>query len=209
MRLQIVFPPIEPSRVALPAHCPMPGCGGEQFRLHQEVWKSLRDRHYDAVPTYRYQCLRCGHTFRVYPRGVGRGQVSHRVRGLGLLLYLLGLSYRQVSELLNQWGIYFCKSRLHDAVREAGNEIIGLQRKRIFDRMRPAGPGEERPSVRWEGKWFPLELLVHDIDGLVLTMTELSITEVERLRNVIAPMAMAAEANVFVVDDVDVFRAVA
>ena len=38
----------------------------------------------------RYQCLKCQRTFRVYPEGTTRAQTSLRVKGLAVMLYLLG-----------------------------------------------------------------------------------------------------------------------
>jgi transposase-like protein len=52
----------------------------------------------------RYKCLRCGRTFRVYPEGVTRAQTSKRVKGLAVMLYLLGLSYRVVALALEALG---------------------------------------------------------------------------------------------------------
>jgi len=209
MRLQLILPGIEPARMDLPERCPEPGCDGDQFRLHQEVRKSLRDRSYDSVPTYRYQCLRCGRTFRVYPKGVGNGQVSQRVKNLGVLLYLLGLSYREVSQMLGALGVYFCKSRVYDAVQDAAGQVIGFTRQPLFDGVRLAGMGCNFPCVKWRGRWLPLDLIVHEIDGLVLTIGHLSDEEAGMLERMLVPVAAAIEADVSSVTDVDVFRAVA
>jgi hypothetical protein len=38
----------------------------------------------------RYECLRCKRTFRLYPQGVTPAQASQRVKGLSVMLYLLG-----------------------------------------------------------------------------------------------------------------------
>ena len=77
--------------------CPYETCQGRHFRHHQEVDKPLKDTEYDAVFAHRYECLRCKRTFRLYPRGVTRAQTSQRVKGLGVMLYLLGLSYGATS----------------------------------------------------------------------------------------------------------------
>jgi transposase-like protein len=209
MRLQLILPGIEPARVSLPDRCTDPTCDGTHFRLHQEVRKSLRDRLYESVPIYRYQCLRCGRTFRVYPKGVGNGQVSQRVKNLGVLLYLLGLSYREVSQTLGALGVYFCKSRVYDAVQDAAGQVIGFGRQPLFDAVRLASMTGDGPYVRWRGRWLPLDLNVHDIDGLVLTISQLSDEEAEALERTVVPVAAAIEAGVSSVMDVDVFRAVA
>ena len=57
------------------------------------VEKPLQDTRYTQMEAHRYECLKCGRTFRVYPRGVSRAQKSLRVKGLAVMLYLLGLTY--------------------------------------------------------------------------------------------------------------------
>ena len=76
----------------------------------------MRDTRYSEVKAHRYECLRCKRTFRVYPKGVSKAQISLRVKGLGILLYLLGLSYGAASPALDALGVYMCKSRVYDAV---------------------------------------------------------------------------------------------
>ena len=71
--------------------------------------KPLKDTVYGAVSAHRYRCLRCKRTFRVYPQGVTQAQTSQRVKGLGVMLYLLGLSYGATSLALEALGVYMCK----------------------------------------------------------------------------------------------------
>ena len=96
MRLHLLLPRVEPERFSKLTICPQDDCEGRHFRLHQEVAKPLKDMAYQKVKAYRYQCLRCGCTFRVYPQGVTHAQTSQRLKGLGVMLYLLGLSYGAV-----------------------------------------------------------------------------------------------------------------
>jgi len=97
MRLRIVLPKVNPEAITIPTHCAYAGCGGRKFHLRQEVAKPLRDTVYQEVQVHRYQCLRCKRTFRVYPEGTDRAQTSQRVKGLAVMLYLLGLSYGAIS----------------------------------------------------------------------------------------------------------------
>ena len=90
MRLQLILPRVNPWVIAPPTCCPH--CGGTYLRLHQVVSKQLRDTVYPQVKAYRYQCLRCQRTWRVSPQGVSGAQTSQGVKGLAVLLYLLGLS---------------------------------------------------------------------------------------------------------------------
>jgi hypothetical protein len=100
MRLRILLPKVNPEAIRVPTHCVYAGCGGRKFHLRQEVSKALRDTVYHEVQVPRYQCLRCKRTFRVYPEGTTRAQTSLRVKGLAVMLYLLGLSYGAVSLVL-------------------------------------------------------------------------------------------------------------
>jgi len=93
MRLQMLLPKVEPDSFIPPMECPYDGCPGTHFRAHPEVAKVVRDTRYEHVTAWRYECLRCHRTFRVYPVGVTRAHVSLRVKGLAVMFYLLGLSY--------------------------------------------------------------------------------------------------------------------
>ena len=92
MLLRIVLPKVNPEAITVPTHCAYAGCGGRTFHLRQEVRKPLRDTVYQEVQVPRYQCLKCKRTFRVNPEGTTRAQTSQRVKGLAVMLFLLGLS---------------------------------------------------------------------------------------------------------------------
>ena len=106
MRLKLILPQVVPTEMPVPTTCPYTSCGGQHFQFHQVVEKPLRDTRYAAVEAHRYLCLRCRRTFRVYPKGVTKAQTSLRVKGLAVLLYLLGLSYGAVSLALEALGAY-------------------------------------------------------------------------------------------------------
>jgi transposase-like protein len=97
MRLHILLPKVNVEQITPPTHCVDPKCQGRKFRLHQPVTKAVRDTVYHEVQAYRYQCLKCKRTFRVYPTGVTAALTSLRVKGLAVMLYLLGLSYGATS----------------------------------------------------------------------------------------------------------------
>lgn len=87
MRLKLILPVVEPDSYVEPVHCPQAKCLCQHFFLFQEVRKNTRDSVYEKVSARRYKCLRCEHTFRVYPLGVSKGQVSQRVKGMAVMLY--------------------------------------------------------------------------------------------------------------------------
>ena len=52
---------------------------------------------------------------------------SQRVKGLAVMLYLLGLSYGATPLALEALGAYQCKSQVYDAVQAADKQVPGTQ----------------------------------------------------------------------------------
>jgi transposase-like protein len=209
MRLHLLLPKVNPDQIPLPTTCANPKCRGRKFRFHQPVSKALRDTIYQEVQAHRYQCLKCGRTFRVYPQGVSSAQTSLRVKGLAVMLYLLGLSYGATSLALAAIGVSMCKSRVYDAVQEAAGRVPGLKREQVFNGLRTPALGADLTTVRCKGQWLPLGITVDAISGLALTIDQLSAEDIEALKQWVEPIAQSVGAQVLVTDDADGFKTVA
>ncbi len=208
MRLHLILPRVEPNVFPALSQCPSPGCRGELLRLHQSVIKPLRDSTHHQVGAYRYRCLSCGRTFRVYPKGVSRAHTSLRLKGLAVLLYLLGLSYGAVSLALEALGIPLGKTAVYLAVQAAAARVPGLRRDEVLQRIKTQALGADVTSVKCAGRWLPLGLTVDAQQGLVLTLDALSWEDAQALKQWIEPVARAVEAEVLVSDDADAFKQV-
>ena len=123
MRFQLLLPAVDPKHLMPPTKCVSPSCASKGFRLYQPVQKAVRDTVYQQVEAHRYQCLKCGRTFRVYPAGVTAAHMSQRVKGLAVLLYLLGLSYRAVSLALAALGVAMSKTHVYNTVQQAARGV--------------------------------------------------------------------------------------
>jgi transposase-like protein len=209
MRLQLILPQVKPTEFKEPVVCPHKGCQGRYFEHHQEVDKALKDTTYATVSAHRYRCLRCKRTFRVYPQGVTHAQTSQRVKGLAVMLYLLGLSYGAVSLALEALGVYVSKSSVYEAVQAAAEKVQGLKRNEVFAGLRTPALGGDLTSVKCNGEWLHLGLAVDDTTGLVLTVDELPAEDAETLKEWLEPIAKAVEAEILVSDDADAFKTVA
>lgn len=209
MRLHLILPRVEPEQIIPPTACPHAGCPGRHFRLHQGVGKALRDTVHAWVPARRYQCLRCRRTFRVYPVGVNANHTSQRLKGLAVMLYLLGLSYGAVALALEALGVYLCKSRVYDTVQATAQRVPGLKREQVFGGLRTPALGADVTSVKCRGRWLPLGLSVDATTGLVLTVDELPGEEAAELQAWLTPVAQAVGAQLLVSDDADSFKTVA
>ena len=123
--------PSSPRSIRPCAGCPYPGCGSQHVQFRQAVRKPLRDTQLTEVVAHRYQCPRCGHTFRVYPVGVSHDQTSDRLQGMAVLLYVLGLSYGAVALALEAFGCPLRKVAVYYAVQAAGARVAGLRRAAV------------------------------------------------------------------------------
>src|SRR5260221_7196115 len=209
MRLRIVLSKVTPQAISVPTRCAYAGCGGKKFHLRQEGRKRLPDTVYQDVQVHRYQCLRWQRSCRVYPEGTTRAQTWQRVKGLAVMLYLLGLSYGAVSLALDGLGISLCKSRVYDAVQEASKRVPGLKREQVFAGVKTPALGADLTSVTCKGVSLPLGITVDPISGLALTIDALTAEDSQTLKAWIEPIAKSVGAEVLVTDDADGFKTVA
>jgi hypothetical protein len=131
------------------------------------------------------------------------------VKGLGVLLYLLGLSYGAVSLALDALGVYMCKSRVYDTLQAAAERVPGMKRDQVFENRRTLALGGDLTSVKVKGEWYPLGLTVDDTTGLALTVDGLSGEDAATLEQWMGPIADAVGAEILVTDDADAFKTVA
>jgi transposase-like protein len=212
MRLNLLLPQVEPDRYGEPAMGPMEKCGGRHFVMRQEVVKPLRDTVYTEVVARRYECLRCRHTFRVYPLGVSNDQVSVRLKGLAVLLYIMGLSYGAVALVLQAMGHGLSKTTVYDAVQGAGEKVPGLRREDVrlpLTQAVVAALGGDLTSVKCKGEWLTVGVTSDAIDGTALTIDILENGQADTLTDWIHDIAEAVHAQVLVSDDADGFKTAA
>lgn len=206
MRLKLILPVVKANEYNEPKGCPQPGCKGKKLRQRQLVRKALRDGEYEEVEARRYECQRCGHTFRVYPQGVSGAQVSQRVKGMGVMLYLLGLSYGAVELMLEALGVFLSKTSVYRAVQAAGERVPGMKRNEILSGYRTKAMGADLTGVKCKGKWLPVGVIVDPLNGLVLSIDCLEGEDAQSLQAWIEPVADALGAHTLVTDDADAFK---
>jgi len=86
-----------------PRECPY--CGSHILQRWGRVTKPVKAKLDRMVDIYRYRCNDCRKTFRDYPEGVDQGVHARGVRQLAALLSALGMSYRQITDILQEYGI--------------------------------------------------------------------------------------------------------
>jgi transposase-like protein len=170
MRFHLLLPKVDPKAIPVPSKCAYPECTSKQVRLYQPVTKALRDTVHQQVEVHRYRCLKCGRTFRVYPPDVSQAQSSDRVKGLAVMLYLLGLSYGAVSLALDSLGVAFSKTEIYETLQAVAARVPGLKREQVFQGVKTKALGGDLTSVNCAGQWLHLGLTVDSLSGLALTI---------------------------------------
>jgi hypothetical protein len=206
MRLNLILPAVNPEQIDQPKKCAHKKCSGKHFKVWQEVKKAIRDSQYEEVRALRYECLKCRRTFRVYPQGVQAAQVSQRVKGIAVMLYILGLSYGAVALMMEALGVFLGKTSVYRAVQAAGEAIPGMKRTVILSGYQTKALGADLTGVKCKGKWLPIGVIVDPINGMVLSIDHLSGEDAEELQKWIAPIADAVGAHTLVTDDADAFK---
>lgn len=200
MQLHLMLAQVQSVDSELPDVCPKPGCDGTEFRLHQQLIKPLRDAVHQTVTVYRYQCLRCGRTFRVYPQGVSHAHTSQQVQDLAVLLYLLGLSFGAVSSALDGLGIYLSKSRVYDAVQSVRRLRPELTRCFVFQTIQRRHLQRGVVYVQCMQQWLPLSLMTNERSGLIVTVTALSASDTAIVWEQMNPLVTALDGQLLIAD---------
>ena len=208
MRLKLLLPAVEPTKFQSPKRCAHTGCAGMRFVPRQEVTKKIVDAQHSEVTAWRYECKNCGGTFRVYPEGVSEKQISKRVNGMAVMLYVLGLSYGAVEIVLSSLGMSIGKTSVYRAVQSAAEKVPGLKREKLLDGYKTKAVGADVTSIRCNGKWIPIGIAVDAINGMVLSIDELPGEDAEQLKAWLEPIMNAVDADVLVTDDADAFKIV-
>ena len=106
-----------------------PYCKSETVRR----WGSGTRNVYDTKPInaviFRFYCVDCNRTFRYYPQGVDRSQLSRRIRRLAALIWLMDISTRDVEEIFENLGVSINRMTVW---REGQKLIDELSRKKML-----------------------------------------------------------------------------
>ena len=208
MRLNLILPKVEPTQFEYPKKCPRAGCRGMRFIPRQEVSKKILDTQHPEVTAWQCECKKCGHVFRVYPKGVSQKHISKRVNGMAIMLYILGLSYGAVEIVLSSLGIGIGKTSVFRAVQAMAKQVPGLKREKLLEGYKTNAVGADVTSVRCNGQWLTIGIAVDAVNGMVLSIDPLPGEDAEQLQAWLEPILDAVDADVVVSDDADAFKQV-
>lgn len=218
MHLSVYLPKVQPQEIQPPTHCPLPDpqlpkrkCSGTHFKAHEvHCRKPVRDTRQTQVIARRYRCLKCRRTFRVYPTGVSRDQQSDTLKGLSVLLYVLGLSYQGVADLLEASEYPLAKSTVYENVQAAGAQAIAL-RKAWLKQQAGKVPAFslDFTHVKRQGQDTIVAVATAALTGQPLDFEILQSESALHAKRWIRRLAHTVGAQVLVTDDADSLKTVA
>lgn len=174
-----VLPSVE-TALELDRRCPH--CRRGNGRIHSGVrQRAIRDLKVGSIPQRRMQCPWCRTTWTLGPQGVGRGrQRSRRLVGLGVVLYMLGLSYRAVERFLPLLDCGGGKSTIERDVAAAGQKAQELHRE--SPRMRVRVLGVDGTGAAMAGKEAGVLFFVALDDGRLVAVEPLHEEQTQQVR---------------------------
>ncbi len=202
MRLNVRLPQVKPNTYKKPQECPH-GCGSRHYRAHgtKGERKAIRDLGCKEVLSYRYKCVRCGRTFRVYPEGVSPGaQQSKRLQALTVLLYILGLSYGAVEDVTHALGCGVSKTTVYNNVQAAGVAAREKQQRDVQVGGKRAVIGADSTYVKVQGASVGVQVVVDDTSGQLLGLDIVISESYGEIIRVIKRVSEQVEAEVLMSD---------
>jgi len=121
-------------------------------------------------------------------------------------LYLLGLSYGAAELMLEALGVHLSKSSVYRAVQSAAERVPGMKRTELLKGYHTRALGVDLTSVKCQGQWLPIGVVVDPLNGLVLSIDHLEGEDAQTLQEWIEPIAEEVGAHTLVTDDADAFK---
>jgi len=149
-----------------------PHCGRRGGQIHSGLAeRAISDTKVETIRQQRLRCPFCRTSWTVRSAGVGAGrQRSDRLIGMGVLLYMLGLSYRAVGRFLEAMQWQGSKSTVERDVAHLGHNARDLHERAPAMRVRVLGV--DGTGAKMAGQNAGL-LFFTDIEGQHLIGVEL------------------------------------
>lgn len=203
----ISLPTVNPTSAPRPKQCPY--CGSEILQRWGAVTKPLRDTDYEAVEVYRYRCTECRRTFRHYPEGVDRSDLSQRLRCLAALAWGMGLSLRGVGIIFSAFGEGLRVGRMSvwRAVQEKGKQLR-RQAKATQSKHRVKVLGVDGAWIRLKGETTGVMVAVDMGNGQMVSMEVIDEHDPQAVCRWLKPLVSEFGVEVIVTDDLTTYNTV-
>jgi transposase-like protein len=215
MHLSVRLPKVLPEQIQPPQRCLLKQgsqkCKGKHFKLHQVVCrKPLRETKYSEVIAHRYRCLKCSGSFRGYPPGVSNDHLSQLLQALSVPLYILGLSYQGVADLLESLDHPLAKGTAYNNVQAAGQCVQRLRKAREKELAGKVNVlWADLTHVKCQGKDTFVAVATAILTGEPLAFEIPEAETAFRIERWLKDLAHVLNAEILVTDDADGLKTVA
>ena len=185
-----------------------PHCRRLGGRIHSAVrHRRISDPKARSVPQRRMKCAYCGATWTLRGDGVGANrQRSDRLRLIGVVLYMFGLSYRNAAKFLAMLEWAGSKSAVERDVAEAGQAARGYHER--APRVRVRVLGTDGTGAAMAGRSSGMVFFV-DIEGDRLLLVEpLRETDARAVRRHVARVMAHVGAEELRTDEHSVYEGI-
>ena len=204
MKEALSFPELSASTDQRPARCP--GCGRVGMGWHQQRSRPVTDLKLSAVELVQYQCEGCGASLTVTPPGLQVGcRHSDRTKALSVVLWGLGLSYRDTERVMKGIGLPISHVAVRLKVRAMGAAAMA-RHKKAASRIKAPVLGAEETEVKLSGKGVTVGFLTAPQTGEIVGMEILASREGEELARWIVEAAKHFGAKALVSDELESYK---
>jgi len=185
-----------------------PDCHKNNGNIHSRPGQRLiRDLKVSAIAQRRMKCPFCGLTWTIRPAGISPGRWrSDRLRGLGVILYMLGLSYRAVEKFLPCLECPAGKSSIERDVDEFGQKAREYHHSAPRTRIRILGVDGTGAALAGRDAGI---LFFTDIEGQKLVLVEaVHERDSDKLRRQVAKVLAAVGAQELRSDEHSAYRGI-
>jgi len=190
----------------LDRRCPHCGCpNGNIHSCLRQRW--ISDPKACHVAQRRMRCPRCGSTWTIRAEGVGHGRHrSELLRGLGVILYMLGPSYEAAAGFLQLLGCRASSSGIERDVEELGSKARWLHESSL--RMGVRILGVDGTGAAMAGRNAGMLFFV-DIEGQrLLLAVALQETDAQKVRQLVSKVMRQVGAKELRTDEHRVYQGI-
>jgi len=199
-----VFPELLAATDQRPARCPR--CRRVGMGWHRGYTRPVVDLKVPQVEVIQYQCEGCGASVTVNPPGLGwRCRHSQRSKAISVVLWALGLSYRNVERLMKGLGMPISDVGVLLNVRAMGEAAMARQ-KQAAARLKTPVLGADETEVKLSGNGVTVGFLCDPSSGEIVGMEVLASREGEELARWIMEAAKHFGARVLVSDELESYK---
>ncbi len=114
---------------------------------------------------------------------------------------------RKVTQLYRMTFLFLFS--VYRTVQATAEAVPGMKRTELLQGYRTKAIGGDLTSVKCNGQWLPIGVIVDSINGLVLCINHLDGEDARALQDWVDPIAEQVGAHTLVTDDADAFKEVA